>query len=125
MSLKTVLVTEPIHPDGMALLERAPGIEIIHGADLSPADMAHAVSRARHCHADLRTAGGMRVRPAFDLEPLPRDNPFLKLANVIVSPHSAGSTRESGRRMAIDTVENSLAVFAGTLDPGNVFNPDG
>jgi D-3-phosphoglycerate dehydrogenase len=60
----------------------------------------------------------------FDDEPLPASSPFRSLPNVLLSPHSAASTQESGRQMAIDTVENILAVFAGKLDQANVFNPD-
>lgn len=60
----------------------------------------------------------------FDDEPLGRDNPFLKLHNVILSPHSAGSTRESGRRMGIETAENILAALDGTLTDENIFNLD-
>ncbi|MGE3067172.1 MAG: NAD(P)-dependent oxidoreductase [Hyphomicrobiaceae bacterium] len=60
----------------------------------------------------------------FDDEPLGRDNPFLKLPNVILSPHSAGSTRESGRRMGIETAENILAALDGTLPDDNIFNLD-
>ncbi len=60
----------------------------------------------------------------FDLEPLPADHPLLKLPNVLVSPHSAGSTAESGRRMALDTAQNILDALDGKPDPANVFNPD-
>lgn len=59
----------------------------------------------------------------FDAEPLPPTNPLRGLPNVLLSPHSAASTVESGRQMAIDMAENILAVFAGKPDPANVFNP--
>ena len=44
--MKTVLITEPIHPDGLVILEAAPGIEIIHGKGLSADEMAAAVTKA-------------------------------------------------------------------------------
>jgi D-3-phosphoglycerate dehydrogenase len=59
----------------------------------------------------------------FEAEPPAPDNPLLALDNVILSPHSASLTREGAERMAIASVENVLAGFAGTLDPGTVANP--
>jgi D-3-phosphoglycerate dehydrogenase / 2-oxoglutarate reductase len=65
-------------------------------------------------------AAGLDV---FNLEPASPAHPLLKLPNALVSPHSAASTLEGGRRMSIDTAENILAAFAGRVDPDNVFNP--
>jgi D-3-phosphoglycerate dehydrogenase len=48
----------------------------------------------------------------FAEEPLPLDSPFLSLPNVILSPHKAGQTEESMRRMAMVT-EDILRVFRG------------
>lgn len=59
----------------------------------------------------------------FDAEPLPASNALRGLPNVLLSPHSAASTVESGRQMAIDMAENILAVLAGRPEPANVFNP--
>lgn len=59
----------------------------------------------------------------FDLEPAPPGHPLLALPNVLVSPHSAASTKEGGRRMALDMADNILAAFAGRVDPANLFNP--
>jgi D-3-phosphoglycerate dehydrogenase len=48
----------------------------------------------------------------FDPEPLPVDNPLLKLDNVVLSPHMAAHTDEALYRMAM-VVEDVLAVLAG------------
>lgn len=53
--MKTVLITEPIHPAGIEILARTPGIEIIHGNGLSADDMATAIARSN--------AIGTRVYP--------------------------------------------------------------
>lgn len=66
------------------------------------------------------SAAGLDV---FDEEPLPALSPLRTLPNVLLSPHSAASTAEAGRRMAIDMANNILDAFAGKLDPANVFNP--
>ena len=46
---------------------------------------------------------------AFHEEPIPPDDPLLKLKNVVLTPHSAGMTPETverGARMAVDNVIN-------------------
>jgi D-3-phosphoglycerate dehydrogenase / 2-oxoglutarate reductase len=70
-------------------------------------------------HGPLAAAG----LDVFEQEPVPTDHPLLQLPNVLISPHSAASTVESGRAMGMDTVDNILAAFAGQIDPANIFNP--
>ncbi|MBM3213965.1 hydroxyacid dehydrogenase [Candidatus Poribacteria bacterium] len=48
----------------------------------------------------------------FAVEPIPPDSPFLILPNVILSPHKAGQTEESMRRMAL-VAEDILRVLKG------------
>lgn len=66
-------------------------------------------------------AAGLDV---FDEEPLPASHPLRDLPNVLLSPHSAASTVEAGRQMAIDMANNILSAFAGAIDPANIFNPE-
>jgi D-3-phosphoglycerate dehydrogenase len=58
----------------------------------------------------------------FSEEPVPADNPLLKLENVILTPHSAALTRECVTRMATEAARCVLDVFAGR-EPPNVANP--
>jgi D-3-phosphoglycerate dehydrogenase / 2-oxoglutarate reductase len=58
----------------------------------------------------------------FSEEPVPVDNPLLKLENVILTPHSAALTRECVSRMATEAARCVLDVFAGR-EPQNVANP--
>jgi D-3-phosphoglycerate dehydrogenase len=58
----------------------------------------------------------------FSEEPVPADNPLLRLENVMLTPHSAALTRECVTRMATEAVRCVLAVFAGR-EPQNVANP--
>jgi D-3-phosphoglycerate dehydrogenase len=60
----------------------------------------------------------------FEKEPCPAGHPYLKLSNVIVSPHIAGVTVESLDRMAVAAVENVLSVFDGKPNKENAVNPE-
>jgi D-3-phosphoglycerate dehydrogenase / 2-oxoglutarate reductase len=58
----------------------------------------------------------------FEQEPPPEDHPLFALDNVILSPHSAGLSKEAAIRMAISTARNVLAGIDGKLDPSMVVN---
>ncbi|HZA66765.1 MAG TPA: hydroxyacid dehydrogenase, partial [Geminicoccaceae bacterium] len=58
----------------------------------------------------------------FDQEPPPDDHPLFALPNVILSPHSAGLSKEAAIRMAISTARNALAGIDSKLDPSMVIN---
>jgi phosphoglycerate dehydrogenase-like enzyme len=61
----------------------------------------------------------------FEVEPLPADSPLRKLANVVLTPHCAGSNLDAIAAMANRCVENVLALLEGR-DPGAdyVLNPE-
>ncbi|HSC28140.1 MAG TPA: hydroxyacid dehydrogenase [Vicinamibacterales bacterium] len=58
----------------------------------------------------------------FEAEPPPENHPLFALENVILSPHSAGLSKEAAIRMAISTARNVLAGIDGSLDPSMVVN---
>ena len=58
----------------------------------------------------------------FEAEPPPENHPLFALDNVILSPHSAGLSKEAAIRMAISTARNVLAGIDGKLDPSMVVN---
>jgi len=58
----------------------------------------------------------------FDQEPPPDDHPLFALDSVILSPHSAGLSKEAAIRMAVSTARNVLAGIDGKLDPSMVVN---
>ena len=60
----------------------------------------------------------------FVVEPATVDNPLFELDNIIVSPHSAGVTKESVFRMGQIAAQNVVDCFDGRLDPANVINQE-
>lgn len=60
----------------------------------------------------------------FRAEPPDPGNPLLARANVILSPHVAGVTAESLRRMGLESARNTLAGLDGTLTRSVLANPE-
>jgi D-3-phosphoglycerate dehydrogenase len=60
----------------------------------------------------------------FEDEPTRTDHPLYSLPNVIVSPHLAGVTAESLRRMGMACIQNIIDVLDGRPDPANVINKE-
>jgi D-3-phosphoglycerate dehydrogenase / 2-oxoglutarate reductase len=59
----------------------------------------------------------------FDTEPTPADNPLLKLDNVIVTPHSAGTSSRSRVAAQAQIGQETARLLKGTR-PMSVVNPD-
>lgn len=69
--------------------------------------------------ADRIAGAGLDV---FGVEPPDPANPLFASPHIIVSPHSAALTAETGARMARLTAANALAGLDGTLDTGLIAN---
>lgn len=65
-------------------------------------------------------AAGLDV---FQVEPVPTDEPLLKLDNVVVPPHLGSASIATRIKMATMAVENCLAGVSGKAPP-NAVNPD-
>ena len=59
----------------------------------------------------------------FEVEPTPRDNPILKLDNVVVTPHSLCHTDECNRLLAEGSF-TAASAFAQRRIPRNLVNCD-
>lgn len=59
----------------------------------------------------------------FDPEPPAADSPLFSLDQVVVTPHIAGLSRETNRRLAVSTARQVLQVLAGERPP-HVVNPE-
>ncbi|MFM2403035.1 MAG: hypothetical protein RL223_915 [Pseudomonadota bacterium] len=66
-------------------------------------------------------AAGLDV---FDQEPVQTNSELLALDNVLLSPHIAALTSECAERMAVQSVQNVIDFFEGSLDPDLVINRD-
>jgi glyoxylate reductase len=53
----------------------------------------------------------------YDPEPIQRDNPLLKMKNVVILPHIGSASKNTRRRMAEMTVENLIAGLSGNRLP--------
>ncbi len=65
-------------------------------------------------------AAGLDV---FEVEPVPMDEPLLKLDNVVVPPHLGSATISTRTKMATLAAENCVAGVSGKVPP-NVVNPE-
>ena len=98
--------------DAAALARMKPSAYLINTARGGIVDEA-ALAAALH---DGRLAGA-----GFDVltqEPPSAGNPLLEAPNIIITPHSAWSTREARQKLIDESVENIRAFIAGT--PRNV-----
>lgn len=59
----------------------------------------------------------------FEQEPTPKDNPLLKMDNVIVTPHTAANTTESMDRMGLHAAMGIDEVLSGKKPSWAVNNP--
>jgi len=59
----------------------------------------------------------------FEQEPTPKENPLLKLSNVVVAPHISSASYETRSRMAEIVAENLVAFFDRKTPP-NLVNPE-
>lgn len=74
---------------------------------------------ARALREDRIGGAGLDV---YEQEPVAKDNPLLKLDNVILTPHTAALTRECVIRMATEAAQCVIDVLDGKI-PANVANP--
>jgi D-3-phosphoglycerate dehydrogenase len=59
----------------------------------------------------------------FETEPLTMEHPFTRMKNVILSPHAAALTVESGTKLAVKAVEQVVGCLEGRIPP-HIVNRD-
>lgn len=96
-----------MRPDAVLInVARGP---IVQGAALAAALHAGAIAGA--------------ALDVFEVQPLAPDHPLLACPNLLLTPHVAGTTRTSLRRMAVGSAEAMLAILRGAR-PDNLANPE-
>lgn len=83
-------------------------INVSRGAIINESDLIEALINNHIAGAALDT---------FEQEPPSRDNPLLKMDNVVLTSHVGGASRNALRRMGVDAVKNVLSMLTGV-------NPD-
>ena len=71
--------------------------------------------------AEKRIAGA--ALDVVEEEPLPADSPLRGFANLLLTPHIAGATAESGQRSAAMAAENLIRALRGER-PEGIMNPE-
>lgn len=89
-------------------------VNAARGGLVDEAALAAALDEGRIAGAGLDT---------FDEEPPRPGSPLLGSERAVLSPHSAGLTREAFAGLSVTTARNALAALDGCLDPGFVVNP--
>lgn len=56
----------------------------------------------------------------FEIEPIPKNDPLLKLQNLVLSPHIGSVTEEAREAMAVCNAKNIVSVIKGEIPPPNV-----
>jgi phosphoglycerate dehydrogenase-like enzyme len=59
----------------------------------------------------------------FEDEPLPKNHPLLKLENVVLTPHTAGTDWQSRMDMAVMAAESIVALSKGEWPAAQIVNP--
>jgi len=103
--------------DGAALARMKRGAALINIARGPVVDEAALIAALRTKHL------AFAALDVFDQQPPHAQNPLLALENVVMSPHTAGITREAMRRMSDLSVEEAMRVLK-LERPINLVNPD-
>lgn len=69
-----------------------------------------------------RRIGGAAL-DVYDVQPLPVEHPFRQLPNVLLTPHTAGLSREAVTRMSTGAAEETVRILRGEK-PRNFVNPE-
>lgn len=108
-----VTLHTPLTPETHHLINRERLAAMKRGAILINASRGPVVNEADLLEA--LTSGHLRgaALDVLDPEPPAPDNPLLKLANILVTPHVASNTEEAMRRMAVTAAEEVIRVLSG------------
>lgn len=118
VTLHTFLSQDTYHLIGREALQKMKNTAILintaRGPIVDPKALAWALENR------VIAAAGLDVT---EPEPIPPDDPLLKLDNIIITPHIASASKATRLRMAVMAVDNLLAGLRGERLP-NCANPE-
>ncbi len=103
--------------DAVRLGRLPPGAIVVNcarGGLLDEAALAQALSSG---------AIGAAALDVFGQEPMAAGHPLVEFGNVVLTPHSAATTHEGARAMAVAMAHNILNGIDGRLDPSCIVDP--
>lgn len=115
-----VVIVTPLTPETRGLIGRAELEALAPGAVV--VDVSRGGVTDLDALVDLLASGHLfgAAVDVFPTEPLPGDDPLWEVPNLLVTPHSAGSSADYKRRVASRFADNLLAFEAGEKPPGLV-----
>lgn len=90
-------------------------INVARGGMVDEAALLKAIKAGRVAGAGL---------DVYEREPPPGDDPLMQNSRVVLTPHSAGYSKESSELLSMSCAENVIDAFEGRLDPALVVNSD-
>lgn len=118
VSIHTPLTTETRHLIGARELRMMKKTAILVNTARGPIVDTQALGEA--LAAGVIAAAGLDV---FEIEPIAKDHPLLRLDNVVAIPHIASASIETRAKMGTMAAENLLSTLEGRRPP-NFVNPD-
>jgi len=118
VSICAPLTAETRHLIGAAELNSMKPSAILINTARGP--LVHEAALAEALRSGRIAAAGLDV---FEEEPLPVQSPLLGLTNVVVTPHTAGISEASVRRVKTEVGQAAAAVLSGVW-PKSVVNPN-
>ncbi len=117
VSLHLPLTADTFHLIGRDELRAMKATAVLVNAARGP--LVDEIALAEALRDGVIAGAGLDV---LETEPPELDNPILSAPNVVLSPHTAGNTVETSRRLAVSSAEIVIAVLSGEK-PDNLLNP--
>ncbi len=108
----------PLDPSTAGLLDARRLASMKPGSILVNTARGGLVERDALVHALLHGPLGAAALDTFAVEPVPADDPLLRLPNVVLTPHTAWLTSETLERCVVRATQNLVRVADG-LDPAD------
>jgi len=118
VSLHLPLTSETRHIIGREQLRLMKRSAILVNAARGP--LIDEIALCEALQAEVISGAGLDV---LEIEPPAAESPILSAPNVVLSPHTAGSTEEADLHLALAAAENAIAVITGRR-PKDLLNPE-